>query len=206
MSQIRARGMRRFVRPRRVAAVLAVVAGLGLASGPALATTYPNTTWAAQATAPVTRSTSVEEGVGTAIWNTHTHTLQLQVTTATLGEGNCVTVYFDWTAKGHRDARALRDCASNDSITHKFTEVTPSNITAGPHKLGVCYGHLDHQGVCVFGATGRIKMNWHPWPIRTSSSPCDLSWVQRDVTGATTSFIDPHPKNPGYHTAKTHTC
>ncbi len=104
-----------------------------------------------------------------------------------------MTAFFDWTAKGHHDARALRDCVSADTVTFSFPDATPSNITGGPDKLGLCYAPLDKKGVCVHAIGTEVPtMDWSPWPDLTRSTPCDLSWASRAGDGTFSSFTDPH--------------
>ncbi len=129
----------------------------------------------------------------TVTWNTATSTLSLSVTTGTLAAGKCVSAFFDWTARGHHDARALRDCANGDTVTFSFPDATPSNIVGGPDKLGLCYAPLDKKGVCVHAiGTAVPTMDWTPWPDVTRSTPCDLSWASRGTDRSFTSYLDPH--------------
>jgi hypothetical protein len=135
---------------------------------------------------------SGSRGSVTATWNVQTHALSLTVATGKLAEGRCLTVYFDWTSKGHHDARAVRNCRTNDRLTVAFADATPANITGGPEKLGLCYAMNNKQGTCLRHKGSMIRMDWSPWPDLTRTSPCDLSWVRRNSDGTTSSFIDPH--------------
>jgi hypothetical protein len=142
-----------------------------------------------------TNSTST----ATATWTlTTTPSVQLSLTTGPLATGKCVTVFFDWASSGHHDARALRDCRSNDSVSMTFTEPTPNNITGDPQKLGECFGLDNKKGVCEMatGDTGTIYMDWSIWPDPLRGSPCDESWAKRTQDGALTQFLDPDAMRP----------
>jgi hypothetical protein len=170
-----------------VALVLSTVALLGAGLLPASAATGDQTWTGSMPTASGTSSAV------TATWNTSTYTLTLSVQTGTLGAGKCVTAFFDWSAKGHHDARALRDCVNGDTLTFSFPDATPSNIIGGPNKLGLCYAAVDKKGVCVHALGIAVPtMDWTPWPDLTRSTPCDLSWAARGTNGTITSFLDPH--------------
>jgi hypothetical protein len=159
-----------------------VAAAAAVASDPSWTGSFP----AASGRAPGSR------GSVTATWNVQTHALSLTVATGKLAAGRCLTVYFDWTSKGHHDARAVRDCRSNDHVTVAFADASPANITGGPEKLGLCYALNNKQGTCLRHKGSMIRMDWAPWPDLTRTSPCDLSWVRRNSDGTTSSFIDPH--------------
>jgi hypothetical protein len=118
-------------------------------------------------------------------------TEKLTVKTGTLATGKCVTVYFDWVSHTHNDARAVRNCQSNTTLTYTFTETDTSQLSGKVSKIGDCYGIKDQRGTC-FG-TQTITNDWTPWPDTTRTSPCDLSWVLRDANGRITKFLDPHP-------------
>jgi hypothetical protein len=173
------------------AVLLSTVALLGAGLVPASAATGDHVWTGSMLTASGTSSAV------TATWNTSTFALTLSVQTGTLGTGKCVTAFFDWSAKGHHDARALRDCKSGDTVTFSFPDATPSNIVGGPDKLGLCYAALDKKGVCVHGVgTAVPTMDWTPWPDLTRTTPCDLSWSLRASDGTVTSFLDPHSLLP----------
>jgi hypothetical protein len=153
------------------------------------------------AAAATSQSWTHQIGAGTqkssasATWSTDAQTLQLRVTTGTLAPGKCVTVFFDWKSSAHYDARAVRDCKSNDSLSKSFTEAKPNNIVGGPNQLGVCSGSDDTKGTCQFksGAARTIFMDWTPWPDSSRTDPCDETWVKRAANGTVTTFVDPHP-------------
>jgi hypothetical protein len=169
------------------AVALSTIALLGAGILPASAATGDQTWTGSMPTASGTSSTV------TATWNTSTYGLTLSVQTGTLGAGKCVTAFFDWSATHHHDSRALRDCKSGDTVTFSFPDATPSNITGGPDKLGLCYAAQDKKGVCVHGVgTAVPTMDWTPWPDFIRSTPCDLSWSTRGADGSVTSFLDPH--------------
>jgi hypothetical protein len=127
---------------------------------------------------------------GTITWDNRAFTEKLTVKTGTLAAGKCATVFFDWVTHTHNDARAIRDCKSNDTLTYSFTEADSSQLTGKVRKFGLCYGVKDQRGTC----TGQrsITNDWTPWPDTTRTAPCDLSWVLRNANGALTTFIDPH--------------
>jgi hypothetical protein len=78
-------------------------------------------------------------------------------------------------------------------VSYQFTDATPSNITGGPDKLGVCYGPDDKKGTCAMAdGTTVPRMDWTPWPDITRVSPCDLSWDRLNTDGTIDSFMDPH--------------
>lgn len=141
-----------------------------------------------------TNSTST----ATATWSLATPSVQLSLTTGPLAAGKCVTVFFDWASSGHRDARALRDCRSNDTVSTSFAEQTPNNITGDPQKLGMCFGLDNKKGGCEFagGLTGTIYMDWAIWPDPLRGSPCDESWVKRTQDDSLTQFLDPDAMRP----------
>jgi hypothetical protein len=165
-----------------IALLLALLASLTTTTT-AQATT---TTWR-QSLAAANGTTST----GTITWNNTTFTEQLTVRTATLAAGKCVTVFFDWVSHTHNDARAIRDCRSNDTLTFSFSEGDTSQLSGKASKFGMCYGVKDQRGTCVGQKT--ITNDWTPWPDTTRTAPCDLSWVLRSSTGTQTSFMDPHP-------------
>jgi hypothetical protein len=164
--------------------------GTGVAAANAAA---GDVTWSAKiATSAGTSST------GTVVYNPNTFYLDLQVTTGTLPAGRCVTVFFDWSAKGHHDSRAVRDCRSGDTVSFAFPDATPSNITGGASKLGVCYAPNDKLGTCdETNGTTVPKMNWTPWPDITRTTPCDLSWDRRNADGSISTYLDPHSQSAG---------
>jgi hypothetical protein len=169
-----------------VAAILALLLGGFLALTTMERADAASMTWQGSiATANGTTSTV------RATWQVSPPAVQLTVTTQSLAPGKCVTVFFDWAATGHYDGRAVRNCQSNTTLTHAFSEPVPTTITSGGHKNGGCYGLKDQHGACV--GTGSIDFDWTPWPDTTRSAPCDLSWVLRDANGHLTSFIDSHP-------------
>ena len=174
---------------RRVAltAVLSIFALLGLGLSSAAAATGDRTWTGRISTAAGTSSTA------TATWNPGTRSLLLIVRTGTLGAGRCVTVYFDWTAKGHHDARAVRDCRSSDGTSYHFPDATPSNISGGVEKLGLCYGSADDRGTCVrHVGQGTPVMDWTPYPNYGRSSPCALSWSRRNSDETLSHYLDSH--------------
>ena len=180
----------RITRRVALAAVLSVVALLGVGLSSAAAATGDRTWTGSIATASGTTSTA------TATWNTSTHALLLIVRPATLAAGRCLTIYFDWQAKGHHDARAVRDCRSGDGTSYHFPDASPGNITGGLEKLGICYGDEDQKGTCVrHTGTGTPVMDWTPWPNFERSSPCALSWSRRNTSGTITTYLDPHSQN-----------
>lgn len=188
-------------RSRRIAVALAVLCGLLFAGGAVSATA---------ATGDVTWSGSIATAAGTStrttvVWNARTRYLRMWITTGTLAAGSCVTTYFDWSSNGHHDARALRDCRSNDAVSYSFADSSPSNILKGPNKLGICYGTADKRGVCA-RAYGLVTpmMNWTPWPNLTRTTPCDLTWVRRNTDGTTSSYVDLHSQRSGLVSA--HAC
>lgn len=142
-------------------------------------------------TATSASKAAVSRGSVTADWNNKSHALSLTVDTGRLAAGRCLTVYFDWTSKGHHDARAVRDCKSNDELTYTFADASTANITGGPEKLGLCYATNNEQGTCLRHRGSMIRMDWTPWPDLTRSAPCDLSWVRRNSDGTTDMFLDP---------------
>jgi hypothetical protein len=149
--------------------------------------------WSGQITNKVGTSTAQ------AAWDQTTGGLSLQVSAGALAEGYCVTTYFDWTAKGHHDARAVRNCQSNSAVSYTFTDATPTNITGGPVKPGICHGPQDKKGTCVLARGTKVApMDWTPWPDLTEATPCDLSWVRRNADGTTSSFIDPNSLKAGF--------
>jgi hypothetical protein len=177
----------RLTRRVALAAVLSILALLGLGLSSAAAATGDRTWTGSIATASGTTSTA------TATWNTSTHALLLIVRPATLAAGRCVTIYFDWTANGHHDARAVRDCRSGDGTSYHFPDATPGNITGGVEKLGICYGAADERGSCVrHTGEGTPVMDWTPWPNYGRSSPCALSWSRRNSNGTLSHYLDPH--------------
>jgi hypothetical protein len=169
--------------------VVGLLAGLIFCAGTNGAVAATSQTWSQQIAAGTQKSSA------SATWSTDAETLQLSVTTGSLAAGKCVTVFFDWKSSGHFDARAVRDCKSNDSLSMSFTEAKPNTIVGGPNKLGVCYGPDDSKGTCLFksGASGTVFMDWTPWPNSTRSNPCDETWTKRAANGALTQFVDPHP-------------
>lgn len=173
--------LRRFALGSALSLVLTVVGGLVTGSPANAATTTMNFSLAAAS------GTST----GTITWNNTTFTEQLTVRTATLAAGKCVTVFFDWVSHTHNDARAIRDCRSNDTLTFSFSEGDTSQLSGKASKFGMCYGLKDQRGTCVGQKT--ITNDWTPWPDTTRTAPCDLSWVLRSSTGTQTSFMDPHP-------------
>jgi hypothetical protein len=134
---------------------------------------------------------AVNRGSVTADWNNKSHALTLSVDTGRLATGRCLTVYFDWTSKGHHDARAVRDCKSNDELSYTFADASTANITGGPEKLGLCYALNNNQGTCLQHKGSMIRMDWAGWPDLSRSAPCDLSWVRRNSDGTTDMFLDP---------------
>jgi hypothetical protein len=176
---------------RRLAAAAAVCAtflgvGLGVADSAGAAT--GDLSWTGRITGG-----SATAGTATVVWNPKTYGLTLKLTTGALAAGRCVTVYFDWTSRGHHDARSLRDCRSADTVSYAFKDPNPSNIAGGVNKLGVCYGVQNKLGACVIGhGTHKPAMDWSRWPDATRTAPCDLSWVRRNADGTISSFIDPH--------------
>ena len=175
---------------RRLSAIgvlAGLLVGVGV-TGASAATTYSS--WS-QDIVTAARTTST----ATATWSASTPYLRLDLRTGALAAGKCVTVFFDWASSGHHDARALRDCKSNDTLSSVYAEPTPTNITGDPQKLAVCYGLDDRHGHCVDAAAlGMIEMTWAAWPDLTRPRPCDLTWVRRDANGVLTQFLDPHPK------------
>jgi hypothetical protein len=150
-------------------------------------------TWTGQIAASAGTSSTA-----TATWNPSTYYLSLRITTGALSAGRCVTAYFDWSSKGHHDARAVRDCKSADTVTYAFADATPSNIVGGPNKLGVCYAPNDKLGTCVQGHGTHVpRMDWTPWPNVSRATPCDLSWIRRNADGTTSSYIDRHSEKSG---------
>jgi hypothetical protein len=148
-----------------------------------------STTWRQSiATASGTASTA------TVTWNSSPLSVRLSVTTGALAAGKCVTAFFDWATPSHYDARAIRDCRSNDTLTYTFTEPTPSTLSGQASKHGICYAVKDGHGTCT--GQGSIIMDWTPWPDTTRSAPCDMSWVLRDTNGHQSTFIDAHPRSP----------
>jgi hypothetical protein len=144
------------------------------------------TTWRQSlATAKGTTST------GIITWDNSAFTEKLTVKTGTLATGKCVTVYFDWVSHTHNDARAVRNCQSNSTLTYTFTETDTSQLSGNVNKYGVCYALKDERGTCV--GQGGIANDWTPWPDTTRTAPCDLSWVLRNANGTITKFLDPHP-------------
>lgn len=177
---------RAYVRGCALGSVLALllVFAAGLAgAGPASAA---STTW--RQSLPTAKSTI---STGTITWDNTAFSEKLTVKTGTLATGKCVTVYFDWVSHTHNDARAVRNCQSNTTLTYTFTETDTSQLTGQVAKNGVCYGIKDQRGVCV--GTQTITNDWTPWPDTTRTAPCDLSWVLRDANGTITKFLDPHP-------------
>jgi hypothetical protein len=176
---------------RRLVAVLTLLSAALLATGAAANAATGDVTWSAKiATSAGTSSTA------TVVYNPKTFFLNLQVTTGTLAAGRCVTVYFDWTAKGHHDSRAVRDCHSTDTVSFAFPDATPSNITGGASKLGVCYAPDDKLGTCTeSNGTTVPRMNWTPWPDITRTTPCDLSWDRRNADGTISTYLDPHSQS-----------
>jgi hypothetical protein len=185
--------------PRRILAVSVFTVALMGTGAVAAVAAAANPSWTGQiASASGTKSS------GSASWNVTTHALSLKVVAGKLASGHCVTVYFDWTSKGHHDARAVRDCRSNATVSYQFSDATPSNITGGPEKLGVCYGPNDKKGVCVRDVgSATIRMDWTPWPNLTRTSPCDVSWYRLNSNGTTTSFIDPDSQRSKTASGKT---
>ncbi len=177
----------RITRRVALAVVLSVLSLVGLELSSAAAATGDRTWTGSIATASGTTSTA------TATWNPSTHSLLLIVRPATLAAGRCLTIYFDWTAKGHHDARAVRDCRSGDGTSYHFPDVTPGNITGGVEKLGICYGTTDQRGTCVrYAGQGTPAMDWSPWPDLSASAPCALSWSRRNSDGTLAHYVDPH--------------
>jgi hypothetical protein len=176
-----------------VAALVALLGTVGINGASATtANARANQTWT-HSIASGTGSTST----ATATWSLSTPSVQLALTTGPLPAGKCVTVFFDWGSKGHHDARALRDCRSQDTVSMTFAEPTPNNITGNPQKLGVCFGLDNKKGACEFaGDTGTIYMDWSIWPDILRGSPCDVSWGKRTEGGAFTQFLDPDPMRP----------
>jgi hypothetical protein len=160
---------------------LAVATAL-LGASPASATT---TTWNGSLAAASGTST------GTITYDNQAFTEKLTVQTGTLATGKCVTVFFDWVSHTHNDARAIRDCKSNDTLTYSFSESDTSQLSGKVSKYGMCYGLKDQRGTCIGQKT--ITNDWTPWPDTTRTAPCDLSWVLRNANGSLTMFIDPHP-------------
>lgn len=181
-------------RVRGAIAVLVLATLVVLVGGQAA--TAASSTWGQSiTTAGGTQST------GTARWNTSPLSVRLSVTTGTLAAGRCVTVFFDWASPTHYDARAIRDCRSNDTFTYTFTEPTPSSLSGTASKHGICYGTQDTHGVC--SGSGSIVMDWTPWPDKTRSDPCVMSWALRNANGGQTSFIDTHPRTATLSAANT---
>lgn len=154
-------------------------------------------------TATKTWTHSIASGAGststaTVTWSLSTPSVQMALTTGPLPTGRCVTVFFDWASNGHHDARGLRDCRSNDTVSMSIAEPTPNNITGDPQKLGVCFGPDNKKGTCEFAAgdTGTIYMDWSIWPDPLRGSPCDESWTKRTPDGGLTQFLDPDPMRP----------
>lgn len=177
----------RIARRVALAAALALIAVLGVGLSSAAAATGDQTWTGSIPTASGTTSTA------TATWNPSTHALLLVVRPATLAAGRCITMYFDWMANGHHDARAVRDCRSVDKTSYHFPDATPSNITSGVEKLGICYGPEDKKGTCVRHAGAATPaMDWTPWPNYSRTSPCALSWSRRNSNGTITTYLDPH--------------
>jgi hypothetical protein len=172
---------------RRLVAITTLLCAGLLATGAAANAATGDVTWTGQiVTADGTASTA------TVVYNPKTYYLDLQVSTGAVAAGRCVTVYFDWSAKGHHDARAVRDCQSNTTVSFAFPDATPSNIVGGPTKLGVCYAPDDKLGTCVLAKGTTVpSMNWTPWPNLTRTTPCDLSWDRRNTDGTVTTFLDP---------------
>jgi hypothetical protein len=177
---------------RGAVAALLCAALLGAGATAASAATGDQS-WTGQITTAKATSSSA-----TAVWNGRTYYLSLRVTTGTLAAGRCVTAYFDWTSKGHHDARAVRDCQSATTVTYVFPDATPSNITGAANKVGICYAPQDKVGTCVRGhGTQDPRMNWTPWPDLTRTTPCDLSWVRRNTDGTTADYLDPDSQKSG---------
>ena len=180
---------------RRWRVVAVLVAGLvplllsaGLNGAAAATAKRAGSTWT-QGIATASKTTST----ASATWGPPSApAVSLAITTGTLAAGKCVTLFFDWTTSGHHDARAIRDCRSNDTLSQAFSEPLPTNISGGPQKLGVCYGDDDRRGTCTQIGTGGIEFTWSVWPEPTRSHPCDLSWVHRAANGTVTQFIDPN--------------
>ena len=130
----------------------------------------------------------------TITWNTSPLSVRLSVTTGALAAGKCVTAFFDWATPDHYDARAIRDCRSNDTLTYTFNEPSGTGLSGQAKKHGICYAVKDGHGTCT--GQGSIIMDWTPWPDTNRSTPCDMSWVVKNADGTTTSFIDAHPRSP----------
>jgi hypothetical protein len=183
---------------RRFTTVAALCTAL-LAIGAGVANAAANQTWTGQV---ITSAGSAS--TATVVWNTQTFFLSLQVKAGTLRSGSCVTVYFDWTAKAHHDSRAVRSCQSGATMSFTFGDPTPSNITGGPDKLGICYGPLDKKGACTAArGTAVPPMDWTPWPDLSRESPCDLSWARLTASGVKNTFVDPNSQRSSLATATT---
>ena len=176
------RATRRWALRPAVALFLALLAALTATMTAQAATT----TWR-QSIAAAKGTTST----GTITWDNTAFSEKLTVKTGTLATGKCVTVYFDWVSHTHNDARAVRNCQSNSTLTYTFTETDTSQLTGNVSKYGVCYAIKDQRGTCI--GTQTITNDWTPWPDTTRTAPCDLSWVLRNANGTITKFLDPHP-------------
>lgn len=175
------RARRSALRPA-IALLLALLAALTTSTTAQAATT----TWR-QSLAAANGTTST----GTITWDNTAFSEKLTVKTGTLATGKCVTVYFDWVSHTHNDARAVRNCQSNSTLTYTFTETDTSQLTGKASKYGVCYAIKDQRGTCI--GTQTITNDWTPWPDTNRTAPCDLSWVLRNANGAIVKFLDPHP-------------
>jgi hypothetical protein len=180
------RATSRWVRRPVVALCLAVLALLTATVTAQAATT----TWR-QSIAGAKSTTST----GSITWDNSAFSEKLTVKTGVLATGKCVTVYFDWVSHTHNDARAVRNCQSNSTLSYTFTETDTRQLSGKVSKYGVCYGFKDQRGTCT--GTKAIRNDWTPWPDTTRATPCDLSWVLRNANGTITKFLDPHPTNAG---------
>lgn len=158
-----------------------------------------------------TRSVPAENGTSSLVrvrFNRKTFALGLMVRTGQLATDKCVTAYFDWASRGHHDARALRDCQSNSSVTYWFKDSNTGNLERPGHanRLGACYAANGKTTSCyiVVGTIGKDPfppMNYSPWPNPARATPCDLSWVERRSNGTMTSFIDHHSRRNNWVSA-----
>jgi hypothetical protein len=176
---------RRLARRTALSLALVVLTAVLTATGANASTT----TWQhSMTTAEGTQSKA------TITWQTSPLSVTLTVTTGVLASGKCVTAFFDWAAAKHYDARAIRDCRSNDTLTHTFNEPSGTGLSGRASKYGMCYAIKDQHGTCV--GQGSIHNDWTPWPDTSRTDPCDMSWVLKNSNGTITSFIDPHPLTP----------
>jgi hypothetical protein len=84
---------------------------------------------------------------GRVSWDEGTGRVELTVVTTNLAANTCVTAWFDWSANGHHDARALRVCRSNVTVQREWAD--DAGYVTGANRLTVCYtggGCTNHIG------------------------------------------------------------